>query len=181
MRRTGLSSSVPVSLISLLALLGTVAFSNDLTVYQREVGSYSRTEQTHYLPGNKNVDGLHSRDITQSLILVVKLVPAQTAVDVNSLEPFSKTAIKAARSSIDECLGIKAVQEPLTSIVAGFRNRLDVPEAINHQFHAALFKCLEPARHEQFNYATEFHTKKIIGEWKSEQPHPLYPRINGLQ
>ena len=177
MRRTGLSSSVPVSLISLLALLGTVAFSNDLTVYQREVGSYSRTEQTHYLPGNKNVDGLHSRDITQSLILVVKLVPAQTAVDVNSLEPFSKTA----RSSIDECLGIKAVQEPLTSIVAGFRNRLDVPEAINHQFHAALFKCLEPARHEQFNYATEFHTKKIIGEWKSEQPHPLYPRINGLQ
>lgn len=181
MKDKGVTSPVPVVLISLLALFRIVAFSADLTVYKREVGNYTRTEQTHYLPGKRNLDGLHVRDITRRLILVVKLVPAQAVVDVDSIEPISKTIKKAARSSVEECLLTNAVQQPLTSIVAGFRNRLDVPKEINNQFHESLFKCLEPARHEQFNYATEFLIEKTIGEWKSEQPYPLYPRINGLK
>ncbi len=181
MKRTGVSPSVLLSLLSLVALRTVVLFSDDLTVFNREVGSYATTEQTLYMPGNKTRDGLHTRDITHRLVLVVKLVPAQAVVDVYSIEPLNETDKKAARSSVEKCLLTDAVRKPLNSIVTGFRNRIDVPMEINNHFHQAFFQCLEPSRHEQLNYATEFQTEKTVGEWKSEQPHPIYPRINSFQ
>lgn len=181
MIRPGVSLSVLLTLLFLAALRTVVVFSDDLTVFKREVGNYATTEQTHYLPGNKTKDGLHKRDITHRLVLVVKLVPAQAVVDVYSIEPLNETDKKTARSSVEKCLLTDAVRKPLNSIVTGFRNRIDVPMEINDQFHQAFFQCLEPSRNEQLNYSTEFQTEMTVGEWKSEQPYPLYPRINGFQ
>ena len=181
MKQAQVGPSLLLGLLSLWAL-HTVAFSSDdLTVFKREVGNHVTTEQALYMPGNKTKDGLHKRDITHKLVLVVELVPAQAVVDVYSIEPLDEADKKAARSSVEKCLLTDAVSKPLSSIVAGFRNRIDVPEEINNQFHQAFFQCLEPSRHEQFNYATEFQTEETIGEWKSEQPHPIYPRVNGFQ
>jgi hypothetical protein len=181
MIRPGVSLSVLLTLLFLAALRTVVVFSDDLTVFKREVGNYATTEQTHYLPGNKTKDGLHKRDITHRLVLVVKLVPAQAVVDVYSIEPLNETDKKTARSSVEKCLLTDAVRKPLNSIVTGFRNRIDVPMEINDHFHQAFFQCLEPSRHEQLNYSTEFQTEKTVGEWTSEQPHPIYPRVNGFQ
>jgi len=181
LKRPGVSLSVLLTLLFLPPLRSAVVFSDDLTVFKREVGSYVTTEQTLYMPGNKTRDGLHKRDITHRLVLIVTLVPAQAVVDVYSIEPLNETDKKAARGSVEKCLLADAVRKPLNSIVTGFRNRIDVPMEINNQFHQAFFQCLEPSRHEQLNYATEFQTEKTVGEWKSEQPHPIYPRINGFR